>query len=105
VVTNGGGGTALEAIASARPVVITDPLPGHGRANARLMAAAGLALLAPTAGELTEAVRRLAGDPGAMAALAAAARARAAQRRREDDLAELVSTSPGDARCPPRAQP
>jgi len=105
VVTNGGGGTALEAIASARPVVITDPLPGHGRANARLMAAAGLALLAPTAGELTEAVRRLAGDPGAMAALAAVAGARAAQRRREDDLAELVSTSPGDARCPPRAQP
>lgn len=90
VVTNGGGGTALEAIATARPVVIADPVPGHGRANAELMAAAGLALLAPTAGALTAAVRRFAGDPAAVAAQAGASRARATCRRREDDLADLA---------------
>ncbi|HTU73745.1 MAG TPA: glycosyltransferase [Trebonia sp.] len=91
VVSNGGGGTALEAIASARPVLITDPVPGHGRDNASLMATAGLALLAPTPASLTTTVARLAGDQGAVAALAQAAATRAALRRREDDLADLLS--------------
>jgi UDP-N-acetylglucosamine:LPS N-acetylglucosamine transferase len=91
VVSNGGGGTALEAMASARPVLITDPVPGHGRDNARLMAAAGLALLAPTPASLTSTVGRLADDPAAVAALAQAACARATLRRREDDLADLAS--------------
>jgi diacylglycerol O-acyltransferase / wax synthase len=90
VATNGGGGTALEAIASARPVLITDPVPGHGRDNASLMASAGLALLAPTPASLTGTVSRLADDGRAVAALAAAASARATLRRREDDLADLA---------------
>jgi UDP-N-acetylglucosamine:LPS N-acetylglucosamine transferase len=91
VVSNGGGGTALEAIASARPVVITDPVPGHGRDNARLMAAAGLALLAPTPASLTSTVGRLAGDREAVATLTRAATARATLRRLEDDLADLAA--------------
>lgn len=91
VISNGGGGTALEAMASARPVLITDPVPGHGRDNARLMAAAGLALLAPTPASLTSTVGRLADDPAAVAALAQAGCARATLRRREDDLADLAS--------------
>ena len=89
VVTNGGG-TALEAIAAARPVVITDPVPGHGRANADVMAAAGLALLAPAPGDLTAVVRRLAADPSAVATQARACLQRAVSRRREDDLADLA---------------
>jgi len=91
VVSNGGGGTALEAMASGRPVLITDPVPGHGRDNATLMAAAGLAVLAPTPASLTSTVARLAGDAGAVAALATAARDRATLRRREDDLADLAA--------------
>lgn len=89
VVTNGGG-TALEAVATARPVVITDPVPGHGRANASVMAAAGLALLAPAPGDLTAVVRRLAANPSEVAERAAASRRRAVSRRREDDLADLA---------------
>ena len=92
VVTNGGG-TALEAIAVGRPVVITDPVPGHGRANAEVMAAAGLALLAFAPAELTAVVTRLAADPGTVAA-AAAALTRATHRRREDDLTDLAGGGP-----------
>ena len=91
VVTNGGG-TALEAIAAARPVMITDPVPGHGRANADVMAAAGLARLALAPGDLTAVVRRLAADPSAVARQAAACLERARSRRREDDLADLAQT-------------
>lgn len=89
VVTNGGG-TALEAIAAGRPVVITDPVPGHGRANADVMAAAGLALLAPAPEELSAVVTGLSAVPGAVAARAGASLAHAVSRRREDDLADLA---------------
>jgi UDP-N-acetylglucosamine:LPS N-acetylglucosamine transferase len=105
VVTNGGCGTALEAIASARPVLITDPIPGHGRDNARLMAAAGLALLAPAPASLTGTVERLAENPAAVTALAEAASARATFRRREDDLTDLASLRPGDRGAPGMPQP
>jgi diacylglycerol O-acyltransferase len=94
VVTNGGGGTALEAVRTGRPVIMFQPIAGHGQANAELMARAGLARLAPDAAALTAEARRLAGHPGALAAQAAAARAaaaRAAGRRREDDLARLAA--------------
>jgi diacylglycerol O-acyltransferase / wax synthase len=91
VVTNGGGGTALEAIATGHPVIMSDPIPGHGWANAEFMAMAGLALLAPGPAELTAIVRWLAGDPAAVAARARAALARAAERRLEDDLADLAA--------------
>ena len=90
VVTNGGGGTALEAIAIGRLVVMSDPVPGHGRANAELMAAAGLALLAPTPAELTTIVRWLADDPDTVAMRTKTALAWAAERRLEDDLAVLT---------------
>ncbi len=90
VVTNGGGATALEAVCSGRPVIMFQPIAGHGQANAELMARAGLARLAPDAAGLTAAIRHLAGDPGALAAQAAAL-ARAARQRREDDLAGLAA--------------
>jgi diacylglycerol O-acyltransferase / wax synthase len=91
VVTNGGGGTALEAIATGRPVIMSDPVPGHGWANAELMAAAGLALLAPGPVELTAIARWLADDPAAVATRARAALARAAEHRLEDDLAGIAA--------------
>jgi diacylglycerol O-acyltransferase / wax synthase len=59
VVTNAGGATALEAVACARPLLLVAPIPGHGRANARVLAAAGLATVCPGPAELTTAVREL----------------------------------------------
>jgi UDP-N-acetylglucosamine:LPS N-acetylglucosamine transferase len=91
VVGNAGGATGLEAAASGRPVIMFEPIAGHGRANARLMADAGLALLAWSPAELTSVIRRLADDPGAVAKLAGEVTARAAGRRREQDLADLAA--------------
>lgn len=42
VVGNAGGATALEALAVGVPVVLTRPIPAHGRANADLMTVAGV---------------------------------------------------------------
>jgi UDP-N-acetylglucosamine:LPS N-acetylglucosamine transferase len=87
VIGNAGGATGLEALASGRPVVMFDPIAGHGLANAELMASAGLAVLARSPAELTTTIHRLASDPAARAGRAGAALAAATGRRREDDLA------------------
>jgi diacylglycerol O-acyltransferase / wax synthase len=71
-------------------LVMFDPIAGHGRANAELMAAAGLARLAGSPAELTAAIRRLASDPAVRAQRAAAAVVAAGGRRPEDDLADLA---------------
>jgi hypothetical protein len=59
VVTNAGGATALEAVASGRTLLLFAPIPGHGRANAEVLAAAGLATVCPTPADLRRAVARL----------------------------------------------
>jgi UDP-N-acetylglucosamine:LPS N-acetylglucosamine transferase len=59
LVENAGGLTALEAAAARLPVVTYAPIPGHGRANAAGMAAAGVTVLARDAGALRDAVDRL----------------------------------------------
>jgi UDP-N-acetylglucosamine:LPS N-acetylglucosamine transferase len=43
VVNNAGGAIAAEALAAGRALVMFRPIPGHGRASARLLADAGLA--------------------------------------------------------------
>ena len=91
VVTNGGGATALEAVSAGRPVIKFDPIAGHGRANAALMASSGLAMLARGPAGLTAAVRRLAADPGLRATQVGQGLGRASDRRREDDLADLAA--------------
>lgn len=68
VVTNAGGATALEALACGRPVLMVEPIAGHGRANALLMAEAGLAELCEDADALTRTVHRLLADPAAVRA-------------------------------------
>ena len=68
VVTNAGGATALEAVACGRSVVMFEPIAGHGKANAALMAAAGLATLCRTPAELTTTLRAMASQPGHLAA-------------------------------------
>jgi WS/DGAT/MGAT family acyltransferase len=104
VVTNGGGVTALEAIACSRPVIMFEPIAGHGRANAALMASCGAALLPTSPRELTAVVSGLAADPVARAELAGAALAAAGNRRREDDLAAL-GAMPGSGGPPVRPVP
>ncbi|MER6990417.1 wax ester/triacylglycerol synthase domain-containing protein [Saccharopolyspora hirsuta] len=67
VVTNAGGATALEALACGRAVVMFEPIAGHGRANAELMADAELAELCPRAADLTATLRRWAAEPDELA--------------------------------------
>ena len=73
VVTNAGGATGLEALACGRPVLMHRPIAAHGRANATLMAEAGLAMVCAHDGELAAAVRGLIADPGQGKAMAEAA--------------------------------
>lgn len=67
VVTNAGGATALEALACGRAVLMFEPIAGHGKANAALMADAGLATLCTGPVELSTALQELA-QPGRLAA-------------------------------------
>jgi UDP-N-acetylglucosamine:LPS N-acetylglucosamine transferase len=62
VINNAGGASALEALACGLPTLLADPVPGHGRANARRMEEAGLATVCPTPADLAREVRRLAVD-------------------------------------------
>ena len=57
VVTNAGGATALEAIASGTPLVCASPIAAHGEANANLMTVAGLSELCADLDALTALVR------------------------------------------------
>ncbi|TDC36556.1 DUF1298 domain-containing protein [Micromonospora sp. 15K316] len=57
LVTNAGGATALEALATGTPIVMYRPIAAHGAANAALMAAAGLAETAHTPQTLVAGVR------------------------------------------------
>jgi diacylglycerol O-acyltransferase len=86
VATTGGGAGAFEALACARPLLVVDPIPGHGRDNARLLARAGLARHCAGPSALTAALRRLA-EPGAHAARVAALR----ERPPGEDLAAALA--------------
>jgi diacylglycerol O-acyltransferase len=68
VVTNAGGATALEAVACGRAVLMFEPIAGHGKANAALMAAAGLATLCAGSAELTGTLHGLVRQPARLAA-------------------------------------
>ncbi|NMO88833.1 WS/DGAT domain-containing protein [Actinomycetospora sp. TBRC 11914] len=92
VVTTGGGASAFEALACARPLLVVDPIPGHGRDNARLLHRAGLARLCRGPSALTAALRRLA-EPGVHAATVAALRARPAGEDLADALAGTGRTT------------
>jgi UDP-N-acetylglucosamine:LPS N-acetylglucosamine transferase len=59
LIQNAGGLTCLEGFAKGLPVVMFDPLPGHGEDNAREMAGAGLVSMAPT----SDALSRTLADP------------------------------------------
>jgi UDP-N-acetylglucosamine:LPS N-acetylglucosamine transferase len=75
LVTNAGGATSLEALAMQRAVLMYQPIAAHGRANAELMAEAGLAELCPTKGSLVGTVRELLAHPERVAEMESRARA------------------------------
>ena len=83
--TTAGGVIATESLAVGTPVLFAAPVPGHGRAGARMTAEAGLALVCRGPAEVTAAVRGLRDDPDARAALAC----RAAEFAARDPDAEL----------------
>ncbi|WP_170111083.1 wax ester/triacylglycerol synthase domain-containing protein [Antricoccus suffuscus] len=63
VITNAGGATALEALATGVPVLMYSPIAAHGIANAELMVVAGLADLVITQQQLTAYVRSVLSHP------------------------------------------
>ncbi len=91
VLSTAGGMIASEALACARPVVFAAPVPGHGRAGARMTAAAGLGVVCPRPAEVTTIIRRLRTGPGELAALAE----RAAAFGRADLDAALTALAAG----------
>lgn len=69
VITNAGGATALEALACGRAVLMYRPIAAHGRANATLMEAAGLARIYDRPEQLRDAIRDLRQDPEGLGVL------------------------------------
>ena len=94
VVTNAGGATALEAVACGRAVLMFEPIAGHGKANADLMAQAGLATVCTGPAELIDALRDLASKP----ALLAEAQHRALTHIGALDFDAEIAALPGLAR-------
>ncbi|GAA1264535.1 hypothetical protein GCM10009609_29670 [Pseudonocardia aurantiaca] len=101
VVTNAGGATALEALACARPLLLFAPIPGHGRANAALLADAGLARICPAPADLAAEVAALT-DPARRAAVSRRLRDRFAGTDLASDLATLGDLAPPVAASGPR---
>ncbi|GAA4685377.1 hypothetical protein GCM10023215_20640 [Pseudonocardia yuanmonensis] len=103
VITNGGGATALEALACARPLLLADPIPGHGRANAEVLAAAGLARICRGRAGVAEAVAELR-DPWARAVAVKDLRRRLEAHDLDRDVASLagLGTPPVEERLRPQ---
>jgi len=74
VVTKPGGLITSECMARGSAMVLTKPVPGQEAANARMLAAAGAAVVADSPSSVARAVNRLLAKGDARAALAAAAR-------------------------------
>lgn len=90
VITNAGGSTAMEALACGVPVIMHRPIAGHGRANAKLMAAAGLAEVTEDEEHLALTIRRLQQHPELLARRRQRAVA-AAQKHRLGDVLERLT--------------
>lgn len=93
VITNAGGATALEALACGRPVVMYRPIAAHGRANAALMAEAGLTQVHDRPEQLREAVRALCRAPERLAELDRAALDFAARQPLAEGLQALLEAA------------
>lgn len=91
VLTNAGGATALEALACGAAVLMYSPIAAHGRANADLMAASGLAETCEEPAQLTSRVRTLMTDRSAVQTLQTAALDHVRRVDLDDGLAGLAA--------------
>ena len=69
MVTKAGGITTAECIAAGVPMVLPKPIPGQEAANATYFRGKGAAVVTRNYGDVPEEVRRLLGDPEALARL------------------------------------
>ncbi len=90
VVTNAGGATALEAVASGRPVLMLDPIAAHGAANASLMAVAGLAEVCASEAQLAARLRSVMVDNTPLRQLGRAASDQIARQNLAGELGGLL---------------
>jgi diacylglycerol O-acyltransferase len=98
VVTNAGGATALESLATGRPVLMFRPIAGHGRANAAAMADAGVAVLCAHGPALGRALRRLLDDDAYRTGLADRAAEAAGGRDLAADVERVLAARRGAVR-------
>ncbi len=108
VLTNAGGATALEALASEVPLLTACPIAAHGDANAALMVVAGLTELCAGLAELKAYVEATAAHPESLEPIRARMHDHLTERGRDEALTVLASSgpaSPGSAGEQPRAWP
>jgi len=101
VVTNAGGATALEALATGRAVVMYRPIAAHGSANAALMTAVGLAETCTRPEQLTALVSALAADGGFRGAESTAVKEYLDGHDAGLDLPTLATRTPPAPPAPP----
>lgn len=89
IVTNAGGATSLEALATGTPIVLFEPIAAHGQLNADCMARAGVAMLCQKPSELSTTIRRMVADPEVVAGLRQAAARHNAGRDLGNDVAVI----------------
>jgi WS/DGAT/MGAT family acyltransferase len=112
VLSNAGGATALEALATGRPLLMSQPIAAHGKANADLMVVAGLAELCSSTEALESYVRAAVRDrpaPGeGRPTVVQRITDRARAHREDHDLASalrgLTTRDPDSGRWPMRPQ-
>ena len=103
LVANAGGLTCLEAFAAGLPVVMFDPLPGHGEDNSRHMERAGMVTGTATARDLCD----LLADPGFWGSTAPASAAAASELfggRAPPSASTTCAGPPGPTRALVRAR-
>jgi 1,2-diacylglycerol 3-beta-galactosyltransferase len=100
VITKGGPQTIVEALATGRPLVITDLLPGQEQGNGAYVTRHGAGYLALTRPDVLAATRRLFDDPALRARLAEAARAAGRPGAAASAVAELRALADGPAGTP-----
>ena len=93
VIENAGGLSAFEAFAARRPVVTHRVIPGHGRENARAMAAAGVTTVTGTDADMIAAVDALAVSGARRDAQVSAAHACFAGDAADDVIASVTLAS------------
>jgi 1,2-diacylglycerol 3-beta-galactosyltransferase len=100
VVGKAGPGTIAEATCCGAPLVLTSFVPGQEKGNAEFVTGAGAGVYAPRPRQLAAEIGRLRRDPGALAAMRAAA-VRAGRPGAATDIARFLAELVGHAEAGP----